>query len=82
MPNIRILYRCDKFACGDKCPNDECYLTEDIRHAANFELDYADDRDEIFVEKAEEVEADKRPTKNGCFWNFIEDEESQNKPGV
>ena len=31
-----ILYYCDKEACGDECPNPECYLTTDIRHAFNF----------------------------------------------
>lgn len=31
-----ILYLCDRQACGSVCPNQECYLTRDIRHAMNF----------------------------------------------
>lgn len=31
-----IAYLCDGKACGDKCPNKECYHTFDISHAINF----------------------------------------------
>ena len=32
----KILYECDGYACGEKCPNLECTYTEDVTHAINF----------------------------------------------
>ena len=50
----RIMYKCDRLKC-ENCSYPECSLTEDIFHAVNFELDYADSDNEIFVEKVEEI---------------------------
>ena len=33
----RMLYLCDRKACGDVCPNPECAHTDDIRHARSFQ---------------------------------------------
>lgn len=32
----KVLYQCDGYACGEKCPNLECNYTEDVTHARNF----------------------------------------------
>ena len=32
-----IFYVCDGEACGPECPNEDCYHTSNIEHAANFE---------------------------------------------
>ena len=32
----KVAYICDRKACGDVCPNDECELTLDVRHSVNF----------------------------------------------
>lgn len=31
-----MLYLCDRHACGDVCPNQDCCYTRDIEHAINF----------------------------------------------
>ena len=50
----RILYKCDRLKC-ERCSYPECSLTEDIFHAVNFELDYADGKKEVFVEKTDDL---------------------------
>ena len=37
--NPDIWYLCDREACGDKCPNNNCMYTRDITHAVNFHAD-------------------------------------------
>lgn len=32
---MKIVYVCDKTACGGRCPNPECFHTEDAAHAVN-----------------------------------------------
>ena len=34
----KVLYICDKKACGESCPNEACEYTCDIEHAGNFKL--------------------------------------------
>ena len=34
----KVLYICDKKACGESCPNEACNYTCDIEHAVNFSL--------------------------------------------
>lgn len=34
----KVLYICDKKACGESCPNEACNHTHDIEHAVNFSL--------------------------------------------
>lgn len=36
-PKPIVAYFCDGEECGDECPNEECFHTFDISHAANFE---------------------------------------------
>lgn len=42
-----VAYICDRKQCGEKCPNPDCYHTNDIHHAENF----ADVGFGVFVEK-------------------------------
>lgn len=35
----KVLYECDGYACGEKCPNLECNYTEDVTHARNFHVE-------------------------------------------
>lgn len=48
------LYRCDKKACGERCPNDFCDYTMNVRHAINFtQNEYYP---EYYMEKDKEAE--------------------------
>ena len=33
-----ILFLCDRKACGEHCPSQDCSHTSDIRHAKNFDF--------------------------------------------
>lgn len=33
----RVLYLCDRKACGDVCPNAECSHTDNLLHARSFQ---------------------------------------------
>ena len=48
-PTGNVLYICDGRQCGDVCPNPFCELTNDIRHARNFEYKHG-----FWVEKLEQ----------------------------
>lgn len=46
----RVLYECDRKACGDTCPNADCHHTSKIEHAVNFKRVDIDATRTIFVE--------------------------------
>lgn len=46
----RILYECDRKACGELCPNEMCHLTAKVSHAVNFKRVDVDDTRAIFIE--------------------------------
>lgn len=54
-PTKSVLYRCDGKACGAWCPNLNCDLTHDVKHARNFEYE---PRCRKFVEKQDDETLD------------------------
>ena len=48
-PDVIVLYRCNRQRC-EKCYS-ECTMTSDINYAADFEMDYADNEQIIYIQK-------------------------------
>lgn len=58
--NEKVVYLCDRKACGEVCPNPEnCSHTFNIRHAVNFEPDGYGDT--VYYVEKERDENEQKP---------------------